>query len=190
MRRGRKAKPYPGTFDDLLKVLSYNPETGDMSSIGPYSARPTPNTHGLYMLRLPVPGALTMRGNRQTEYYRADHLAWMYMTGFWPTGWIEYVDGFPYNLKSENIVHVDDDGVRWWYGAQQGREEMVLVRVDGNTSDTGPVIEGYMSDDGEVKIVPRVSEGWVNRVSDPPVEEQLEEDTGLAKGEFGKDWMP
>lgn len=187
MRRGRKAKPYPGTVDVLMAVLTYDPVSGAMSTIGPHKAEPRMNHNNLMVIKCPT-NELTMRGNRQADYFRADHLAWMYVTGTWPEGWIEYVDGFPHNLAIENLVHVDDEGVRWWYGAQPDSDVMELVRVEGNATDTGPIAEVYDLGGETTVIKPRVADGWLNRTKLPTVETQLEEDLGLDAGEFGKDW--
>jgi hypothetical protein len=37
------------------------------------------------------------------ECYRADHLAWLYMTGTWPPGEIEHIDGDNSNDRWANL---------------------------------------------------------------------------------------
>jgi hypothetical protein len=34
---------------------------------------------------------------------RSDHLAWLYMTGAWPDGEIEHIDGDPLNDRWSNL---------------------------------------------------------------------------------------
>lgn len=184
--RGAKARQWPGTRETLLSVVTYNPETGDMNAIGPFNVRPYKGPGGQMLLRLPTTEDKMGRGKREAHYYRIDHLAWLAMTGQWPSGYIEHIDDMLENNAIENLVHIDDAGVRWWFGAQAGLDERELVRVEGTDNDNTK-IDVYH--DGNTNVFkPRVAEGWVNKLSEPRPEDQIEPDTGLEKGEFGLDW--
>lgn len=188
-RRGSKAKPYPGDQEELHRVMSYNPDTGDASVYGKYGATPRMSAHGFMMLAVPESEDVLDigKGRGRSESYRVDHLAWLYMLGEWPDGWFEYVNGLPQDVSIENLVFVDMEGARWWYGRQPGTMVRNLVRVED-------AVDAYAPDESEGDqdtpvFKPRVAEGWLAEAAQEPMEDQIDPDPGNPKGEFGKDWV-
>lgn len=185
-KRGSKAKPFPGDQELLHRVMRYNPDTGEASVYGKYHATPRMSPHGHLMLAVPTSeDTLDIgKGRGRTPSYRLDHLAWLYMTGEWPDGWFEYVNALPTDVSIENLVFIDNEGARWWYGRQPGTMVRNLVRVED-------AVDAYTSDDDPTKPVfkPRVAEGWLAEAAYEPPEDQIDPDPGTPKGEFGKDWV-
>lgn len=179
-RHGRKAKAYAGTHLSLCDLVHYDPSTGEMETLPPYKSTGTVMKDGYLHLPLPVDGRYSGRGGRKTTYFRADHVAWMLATGVWPSGWVEHVNGIRMDNVLENLIHVDAEGVRWWYGKQGPNEEPKLVRVEDVTL--------RVMVDGAAILKPVVVEqdrtARMRSVDDDP----YEEDYPYAKGEFGVDW--
>lgn len=76
----------------LRELLSYNPETGEFIRLAAGGKRLTrPDTVG------PVVGAGNHLGYKQVSVagmqYQAHRVAWLYMTGAWPTGQIDHING-------------------------------------------------------------------------------------------------
>jgi len=61
-----------------------------------------------------VAGSLTNQGYRQIRVdggrYKAHRLAWLYMYGKWPCGYIDHIDGNPSNNAIANLRDVDRTG--------------------------------------------------------------------------------
>lgn len=192
IHKGKKAKPYPSDHATLKMFMSYNADSGMVTTFGPYKGTPRENYNGYTILKLPHNAEKLRGGKRDTHYYRVDHLAWMYCTGEWPSGWIEHVNGILSDNAIENLVHLDDEGRRWWYGSQLGDDIRRLVRVDSDPTFNGPAtemvtIEGN-DDERQTFIRPRVSEGWAQRVVEVEKEDTIEPMDDNPKGEFGVDW--
>lgn len=200
IHKGNKARRYPADLDTLKTFITYDPDEGRFVWLGAYNVRPRPNKSGYNVLKLPHEVTATARGNRETAYYRCDHLAWFYMTGEWPSGWIEHLNGLSTDDTIENLIHLDKDGARWWYGAQVGMTLRKLVRVEDSQTYNGAVAEVYhmpvaFDEEGNEKeivttVKPRVADGWVQRAVDNAAkpEDTIEPMDALAKGEFGVDW--
>jgi len=194
MHKGQKARPYPADVETLRSFMRYDADTGMAETIGQYNTRPRDRDNGYTYISLPHSEAATARGRRESRAYRLDHIAWYYATGEWPSGWIEHVNGITTDNSLDNLVHLDAEGVRWWFGAQDGDVVRRLVRVDD--SEGGPAIErvtlkGNDTDKGEVVIRPRIAEGWAKRAASGSVEVEtsIEPVDDFAPGEFGKDWI-
>lgn len=182
---GRRAKPCPLTYEQLAELVYYNPDTGEVSTVGPYASKGTVKRDGYVHLRVPTEGM--ERGERKADYYRADHLAWMLVTGEWPDGWMEHINDVRADNRLDNLVHIGSDNVRWWYGRQAPDEERVLVRVEaeGDRAKTHRVTFG-----GNAALMPVVVEDdRVVEVEELPEFDPHEEDIDLPKGEFGVDWV-
>lgn len=193
IHKGKKAKPYPSDHEMLKRFLTYNPETGTVETFGTYRGTPRENDSGYTIVKLPHDPDEQVRGSRVTSYYRVDHLAWLYMTGEWPSGWIEHVNGMLWDNAMDNLVHLDADGVRWWFGTQHGDVFRKLVRIEDDPSGGGPATDIVTSKGNEgqdvTSIRPRVAKGWVQRASEPePKEPIIEPAPDYERGEFGKDW--
>lgn len=186
-KRGSKAKPYPGDQELLHRVMRYDPDTGDASVYGKYGATARMSPNGYVMLAVPTSEEVLDigKGRGRSDSYRLDHLAWLYMTGEWPDGWFEYVNGLPQDVSIENLVFIDGEGARWWYGRQAGTMVRELVRVEDATD---MFVDEHDPDKPVFK--PRVAQGWLADAAYEPPEDQIDPDPGIAKGEFGKDWMP
>lgn len=138
--KGRKARQFPGTVGALKLLIEYDPETGDMRTGHPYMSKGIIRK-GNRMIALPDTIARSNRGARKTNYYRCDHLAWYLMTGTWPSGWMERVNGLHHDLRIENLVMCSAVGIRFWYGPpEEGMQRQILevYAKDGIFSD-GPV---------------------------------------------------
>lgn len=181
---GRKAKAFPGTYEQLIDMVFYDANTGAMETMGAYKSTGTQMKDGYLHMPLPRPDTYEdrERGHRKTTYYRADHIAWMLATGTWPDGWMEHINGMRMDNALDNLVHVNADGERWWYGIQSPGEGRQLVMVEDVTFR---VIAG----DGNTLLKPVVVEAHrTARMRPVDTNDPHDEDYEYPKGEFGVDW--
>lgn len=87
------------TTDRLRELLSYDPQTGDMT----WKKLPVSK-----QARLGKPAGYVPAGNyRQIgiggKLYNAHRLAWLYMTGEWPKHYIDHRDGDKSNNRWDNL---------------------------------------------------------------------------------------
>ena len=87
------------THDKLKEYLEYNPDTGEFRWLKPPSKRVrsggiagTMDGYGATIIKL------------QNKIYKANRLAWFYMTGAWPTHDIKTLNGIPEDVRWENLV--------------------------------------------------------------------------------------
>lgn len=183
-KKGRKAKRYMGTFEFIRDLVHYDPDTGAMETLAPYKSSGTVMKDGYLHLPLPVDGLRFERGRRKTSYFRADHIAWMLVTGQWPDGWMEHINGIRMDNALDNLVHYtgeDGEYVRWWYGTQSPGEERKLVMVE---EETVRVMAGEA-----VALKPVVvEEHRTARMRPVDEDDPHDEDYDYPKGEFGVDW--
>lgn len=97
LKAARAAAP-PLTAARLREVMSYDPETGFFTIFARLSA-PTRTTPGFLGKR----GAYVLRIDYRLYY--AHRLAWLHMTGDWPSGCIDHIDGDASNNKWANLRH-------------------------------------------------------------------------------------
>lgn len=197
IHKGTKARAYPASVEVLRRFMTYNSDTGQAATIGGYNTKPRDRDNGYTYISLPHDEEATARGRRESFAYRMDHIAWYYATGEWPSGWIEHVNGFTTDNSLDNLVHLDAEGIRWWFGAQDGDVVRRLVRVDNG--EDGPAIErvtlkgnfGADGEDGEDEYIirPRIAKGWAERASEGLTEATIETAEDYEPGEFGKDWV-
>ena len=86
---------------DLLRMLNYDPGTGDFKWIQ-HQSKPDLIGRSAGSARKDAV-AIKVNGVR----YRAHRLAWLYMTGEWPYDVIDHVDGNPMNNVWSNLRSVD-----------------------------------------------------------------------------------
>jgi hypothetical protein len=138
-RLGRKAISYPD-MDTLRMLVEYDPIDCVVRYTGPFKVKPIRDKNGHVQLKLPVNIMAVDRGTRQARYFRMDHITWALVTGEWPTGWIEHINGLRADCAIANLVHLDDDGKRWWWFSG------MLMEVQGN--DDGPITHVVTDDQG------------------------------------------
>ncbi len=91
------------TADRLRELLRYEPETGNFIRLV--------KTGGRYGANVgTVAGTKTSEGrvfvSVQSKQYRAHRLAWLYMTGEWPKGEIDHINGEPSDNRWANLRDV------------------------------------------------------------------------------------
>ena len=85
------------TQEELKELLHYNPDTGVFTWVKPISKRIKVGTvagsdsHGSTIIVI------------NKKRYRANRLAWLYMTGEWPNFDIKYVNGRQDDLSWDNL---------------------------------------------------------------------------------------
>jgi len=91
----RKPKPEkpPLTASRLRKIVSYDPETGLFIRLSGRHAGPTGMLRADGYVNVGIDGKM----------YRAHRLAWLYMTGSWPSGVIDHVDLSRDNNRWSNL---------------------------------------------------------------------------------------
>ena len=89
------------TYDQASALLAYDPETGDLTwkaavcNVKPGDRAGTVGGGGGYL-------SVQLGGRR----YQAHRLAWLLMTGVWPTGQVDHRDGSRINNKWSNLRDV------------------------------------------------------------------------------------
>jgi hypothetical protein len=89
------------TAEELKKVLTYNPDTGDFHWLITTSARARAGCRA---------GNLSALGYRVIKYlgrtYRAHRLAWLYVHGEWPSNQIDHINGDRQDNRIGNLRDV------------------------------------------------------------------------------------
>lgn len=91
----------PLTQQRVRELLNYDPETGEFTNRITRSSRAQA---GATVGSLAVNGYVTIRIDHALHY--AHRLAWLYMTGEWPTGDIDHRDGQRANNRWKNLRDV------------------------------------------------------------------------------------
>lgn len=138
MKFGPLATPYPGTIETLRELVTYSPLTGDMVTSQGYYNKPTRRGTGYNTIRVPIHREAVKYGKRRTAEFRCDHIAWAVVSGHWPTGRIEHLNGLKFDDSLKNLVHLDHEGKRWWL--EPAGVGYHLVEVMGNMFNTGPEV--------------------------------------------------
>lgn len=94
-------------IDKLKTIIKYEPTTGEFWWIEPKRGR-----------KLDVPaGSINYKGYRiiviAGKNYLAHRLAFLYMTGEWPSEYVDHIDGNPQNNKWENLRAVTAQQNSW-----------------------------------------------------------------------------
>ena len=89
------------TVERLKEVLHYDPETGVLTWIKTLSARATKGKKAGSRDKW---GYVTTSIDRR--FYKAHRLAWLYMTGEWPKGDIDHINGVPGDNRWINLRDV------------------------------------------------------------------------------------
>lgn len=85
------------TAQRLRDALSYNPDTGEFTNLYYRGANAKAGTVA------GCPEAGYMRIKLDGVLHRAHRLAWLYMTGEWPAGEVDHIDGVRSNNKWANL---------------------------------------------------------------------------------------
>lgn len=94
------------TVDELKQILSYDPQTGKFVwLVRPSKSISEGREAGCKEKRI---------GYRTIGYrgriYKAHRLAWLYVTGKWPDGLIDHINGIKDDNRFENLRVVDESG--------------------------------------------------------------------------------
>ena len=91
------AKPEAPTAENIKQLFHYNPDTGLLTrrvTTGSHAMAGTPaGTYNNGYLNVKIAGKM----------YKGHRLAWLYMTGEWPTGEIDHIDNDPSNNRWSNL---------------------------------------------------------------------------------------
>jgi hypothetical protein len=93
------------TLDQLRAILHYSPETGKFIWKVKTCRKVVPGATAGY---IKFDGYRIIKINKRN--YRANRLAWFYITGNWPTGDIDHIDGDPRNDAFTNLRDVSTAG--------------------------------------------------------------------------------
>jgi len=85
------------TAEELRSDLDYDPETGHLT----WKANRTGVSKGALAGKLEKNGYRRITVRRKV--YLAHHLAWLHVTGHWPTKTIDHIDGDPDNNSFSNL---------------------------------------------------------------------------------------
>lgn len=88
----------PMDAEKLKQILRYDPQTGEFVWLVSTRNGVSAGDVAGYRMKL---GYKQIKING--ENYRAHRLAWLYMTGNWPSKFIDHIDGNPFNNKFENL---------------------------------------------------------------------------------------
>lgn len=197
MRRATKARPYPAGVDVLKKFLQYVPGTGEFKSKVSFNPKPRIRNGHVY-IKLPHDPNHITKGRRIAHYYRADHLAWYIVSGKWPDGWIEHVNGILADNRIENLVHRDTERVRWWHAPVETENGIAyhMVQVEEDPLLDFPALDimtvTLQGNDGklygETIVRPRIASGWQVDEYGMERESNIDPAPSFERGEFGKDW--
>jgi hypothetical protein len=111
------------SHDQLLKVIRYDPETGDFFNI-PLGIKLAGSPRKEWYLKIRVNGT----------YYSAHRLAWLYMTGRWPANDIDHIN----LLKNDN---------RWGNLREATRSDNFANRARYRNNTSG--VKGVCRKDGK-----------------------------------------
>ena len=93
---------------DLLRLLSYDPATGIFRWREKMAHRVLPGA---------IAGKINVKGYRQIKiaqkWYYAHRLAWFYVTGAWPTNFIDHVNNLPADNRFCNLRDVTNSQNAW-----------------------------------------------------------------------------
>lgn len=147
VRHRRRALVYPGTQDDLRRAITYDPVTGTLTREGKYANHGHLGGKGYRLMFLGNPNA---DHGSQRDYgysphsngvkYRTDHLVWFYVTGTWPDGWIEHVNGIRSDDMMSNLVMMDDAGRRWAFDPEIGYVEVDSWILNGYSGPSSRLV--------------------------------------------------
>lgn len=199
--KGRRGRPYPAPADDLRKVIDYDPATGRMvftKGQPSYSTAIHISRDGYNTIRIPISASHLQRGERICKRFRCDYLAWYYMTGSWPIGWLEHVDGMSMHDAMDNLVLCDLEGCRWWYGTYEIGKPREMIQVEGilgPDGSSGTLSYEQRQVDGTIRWVPKKKDahsGPFGLAIKENISGELHEDYTFVpeKGILGRDWLP
>jgi hypothetical protein len=94
----------PMTADIANSLWTYNPETGDLCWRNNHSQMKAGDKAGSGGRRYSQVGA---RLNGKTRLYMVHRIAWLMMTGDWPRGEVDHIDGNTANNSWANLRLVD-----------------------------------------------------------------------------------
>lgn len=149
----RRAKEYPGTQFDLMQHMRYDLDTGEVTRLGYQQNHGHIGYDGYRRIRMPIPPFYDLKS---AELFRTDHLAWFYVTGTWPDGWIEHINQVKCHDNFDNLVLCDPTGMRWAYDIITGRfrktEIWTLRATDGTPVQAGARSHIVSTPDGTKRV--------------------------------------
>lgn len=150
---------HPISFEELRRILHYDPETG----IFTWLIRPAMNTPAGT-----VAGSINNKGRRVIHIgrrlYTAGRLAWFYMTGAWPHPQVDHINGCRLDDRFENLRQATNQqnainrgtrcdntsGIKGIHWIRHIRKWQARINVNGQRVNLG-----YFADIEEAKRVRR-----------------------------------
>jgi HNH endonuclease len=132
------------TYAEVCAMFDYNPATGWLVN------RRTRRRAGTNKFENRMPKRRQVKiGGRTGEVINEANLIWLWMTGAWPTHFVDHIDGDPFNnawtnlreaTNSENSMNrrpVTSTGFKWAYLEPKTGRYIAQIKVNGQNTYLG-----------------------------------------------------